>query len=133
LLRKARRMRDGETIAADLIVLATGYKGQQHLVRKLFGDHVADRVGPIWDFGENQNCATCTPAPRSRASGSSQEASRKAASTRISGAADQGGGGGVAGGRASITDFHRHCEKRSDEAIQSLPRTQSGLLRCASQ
>jgi putative flavoprotein involved in K+ transport len=48
------RMRSGETIAADLIVLATGYKGQQHLVRKLFGDEVADRVGPIWDFGENQ-------------------------------------------------------------------------------
>jgi cation diffusion facilitator CzcD-associated flavoprotein CzcO len=48
------RMRNGETIAADLIVLATGYKGQQHLVRNLFGDAVADRVGPIWDFGENQ-------------------------------------------------------------------------------
>jgi cation diffusion facilitator CzcD-associated flavoprotein CzcO len=48
------RMRGGETIAADLIVLATGYKGQQYLVRKLFGDEVADRVGPIWDFGANQ-------------------------------------------------------------------------------
>src|SRR4051812_10860555 len=48
------RMRGGETIAADLLVLATGYKGQQHLVRKLFGDEIADRVGPIWDFGENQ-------------------------------------------------------------------------------
>ena len=35
------RMRDGETLAADLIVLATGYKGQEHLVRKLFGDAVA--------------------------------------------------------------------------------------------
>ncbi|HEV7602451.1 MAG TPA: NAD(P)/FAD-dependent oxidoreductase [Bradyrhizobium sp.] len=48
------RMRNGETIAADLIVLATGYKGQQHLVRKLFGAEIADRVGPIWNFGENQ-------------------------------------------------------------------------------
>jgi cation diffusion facilitator CzcD-associated flavoprotein CzcO len=48
------RMRNGETIAADLIVLATGYKGQQHLVRNLFGAEVADRVGPIWNFGENQ-------------------------------------------------------------------------------
>ena len=48
------RMPNGETIAADLIVLATGYKGQQHLVRNLFGDEVADRVGPIWNFGENQ-------------------------------------------------------------------------------
>jgi cation diffusion facilitator CzcD-associated flavoprotein CzcO len=48
------RMRDGEILAADLIVLATGYKGQEHLVRKLFGEDVAARVGPIWGFGETQ-------------------------------------------------------------------------------
>jgi cation diffusion facilitator CzcD-associated flavoprotein CzcO len=48
------RLKNGETIEADLIVLATGYKGQQHLVRKLFGDEVAGRVGPIWGFGEAQ-------------------------------------------------------------------------------
>jgi thioredoxin reductase len=46
------RMRGGETLAADLIVLATGYKGQEHLVRKLFGGEIAARVGPIWGFGE---------------------------------------------------------------------------------
>jgi cation diffusion facilitator CzcD-associated flavoprotein CzcO len=60
------RMKDGETIAADLIVLATGYKGQEHLVRKLFGDKVADRVGPIWGFGEGQelrNMYTRTAQP----------------------------------------------------------------------
>ena len=60
------RMHDGDTLGADLIVLATGYKGQQHLVRKLFGDEVADRVGPIWDFGENQelrNMYTRTAQP----------------------------------------------------------------------
>ncbi|HEV8612482.1 MAG TPA: NAD(P)/FAD-dependent oxidoreductase, partial [Gemmatimonadales bacterium] len=44
-------LRGGETIAADLVVLATGYKGQEHLVAKLFGDAVAERVGPIWGFG----------------------------------------------------------------------------------
>ncbi len=48
------RMRTGETLGADLIVLATGYKGQEYLVRKLFGDDVAARVGPIWGFGEEQ-------------------------------------------------------------------------------
>ncbi len=47
-------MRTGETLAADLIVLATGYKGQEHLVSKLFGDDVAARVGPIWGFGGGQ-------------------------------------------------------------------------------
>ncbi|WP_027565633.1 NAD(P)/FAD-dependent oxidoreductase [Bradyrhizobium sp. URHA0013] len=46
------RMKDGATIAADLIVLSTGYKTQEYLVRKLFGDGVVDRVGPIWGFGD---------------------------------------------------------------------------------
>ncbi len=48
------RLKSGETIPADLIVLATGYKGQDYLVRMLFGDGVADRVGPIWGFGDGQ-------------------------------------------------------------------------------
>jgi cation diffusion facilitator CzcD-associated flavoprotein CzcO len=46
------RMKDGTAIAADLIVLSTGYKPQEYLVRKLFGDAVADRVGPVWGFGD---------------------------------------------------------------------------------
>ncbi|MEO8166069.1 MAG: NAD(P)/FAD-dependent oxidoreductase, partial [Betaproteobacteria bacterium] len=48
------RLRNGNILPADLIVLATGYKGQEHLVRKLFGEGVAKRVGPIWGFGEHQ-------------------------------------------------------------------------------
>jgi putative flavoprotein involved in K+ transport len=48
------RLRDGETLPADLIVLATGYKGQEHLVRKLFGEATATCVGPIWGFGDGQ-------------------------------------------------------------------------------
>src|SRR5215218_8504634 len=60
------RMRSGETLAADLIVLATGYKGQEHLVRKLFGGAIAARVGPIWGFGDGQelrNMFTRTAQP----------------------------------------------------------------------
>jgi putative flavoprotein involved in K+ transport len=60
------RMRNGETLPADLIVLATGYKGQEHLVRKLFGDAVAQRVGPIWGFGDElelRNMFARTPQP----------------------------------------------------------------------
>ena len=59
-------MRSGETLAADLIVLATGYKGQEHLVGKLFGPDVARRVGPIWGFGDGQelrNMFTRTAQP----------------------------------------------------------------------
>ena len=60
------RLRNGDTLAADLIVLATGYKGQEHLVSKLFGDDVAARVGPIWGFGDGQelrNMFTRTAQP----------------------------------------------------------------------
>jgi hypothetical protein len=60
------RMRSGHTLAADLIVLATGYKGQEYLVRKLFGDDVSARVGPIWGFGDEQelrNMFTRTAQP----------------------------------------------------------------------
>jgi len=48
------RLRNGDTLPADLIVMATGFKGQDVLVRKLFGDDVADRVGPIWGFDAEQ-------------------------------------------------------------------------------
>jgi putative flavoprotein involved in K+ transport len=60
------KLKNGEVIPADLVVLATGYKGQQHLVQRLFGDDIAERVGPIWDFGENQelrNMYTRTAQP----------------------------------------------------------------------
>jgi cation diffusion facilitator CzcD-associated flavoprotein CzcO len=60
------RLRNGTMLAADLVVLATGYKGQEHLVRKLFGDDIAARVGPIWGFGDGQelrNMFVRTPQP----------------------------------------------------------------------
>src|ERR1700731_2904512 len=53
-IAEGARMKSGEMLRADLIVLATGYQRQEHLVRKLFGAAVADRVGPIWGFGEDQ-------------------------------------------------------------------------------
>nr|WP_311538782.1 NAD(P)/FAD-dependent oxidoreductase [uncultured Bradyrhizobium sp.] len=60
------RLKNGETIAADLIVLATGYRPQEELVKKLFGEAMAARVGPIWGFGDGQelrNMYTRTPQP----------------------------------------------------------------------
>jgi len=50
----------------DLVVLATGWKGQEELVKKLFGEKVATRVGPIWGFGADQelrNMFTRTAQP----------------------------------------------------------------------
>lgn len=47
------RLADGRLLPADLLVLATGYAGQQELMRRLFGDRVADRAGPAWGFGDD--------------------------------------------------------------------------------
>ncbi len=44
------KMKDGSERPADLIVLATGYKGQDHLVGTLFGPEVAKKVGQVWGF-----------------------------------------------------------------------------------
>jgi cation diffusion facilitator CzcD-associated flavoprotein CzcO len=43
-------LKDGSTVPADLLVLATGYYSQQELVRRMLGDAVASRVGQIWGF-----------------------------------------------------------------------------------
>ena len=60
------RMKNGETLAADLIVLSTGYKPWEHLVRRLFGEEITEHVGPIWGFGDGQelrNMYARTPQP----------------------------------------------------------------------
>jgi putative flavoprotein involved in K+ transport len=45
-------MKDGTVRAADLIVLATGYKGQKEAVRPILGEEITDRIGPVWGFDE---------------------------------------------------------------------------------
>jgi hypothetical protein len=60
------RLADGTALDADAVVLATGYIGQQELVRRLFGDAVAEKVGPIWGFddeGELRNMWRRTGQP----------------------------------------------------------------------
>jgi putative flavoprotein involved in K+ transport len=44
------RLINGSLLKADLVVLATGYKGLDYVVSSLFGTEVAQRVGPIWGF-----------------------------------------------------------------------------------
>lgn len=44
------RLKDGTVHQADLIVLATGYKGQKEAVRPILGDQATDRIGPVWGF-----------------------------------------------------------------------------------
>jgi cation diffusion facilitator CzcD-associated flavoprotein CzcO len=59
-------MNDGREIDADIIVLATGYELQEHLVSKIFGDDIAALVGPVWGYGDtlelrNMYCQTNQP------------------------------------------------------------------------
>lgn len=44
-------LQDGAAKPADLIVLATGYKGPDYVVAELFSQEVADRVGKVWGVG----------------------------------------------------------------------------------
>ena len=44
-------LKDGSTVSADLIVLATGYYPQMELVRRTLGEDMAARIGPVWGIG----------------------------------------------------------------------------------
>ena len=51
------RLRDGTTMPADLVVVATGYESQQEVVRAHLGDAIADRIGPVWGFDDGGELA----------------------------------------------------------------------------
>jgi cation diffusion facilitator CzcD-associated flavoprotein CzcO len=44
-------LKDGSTVPADLIVLATGYYPQMELVRRALGQAMVERIGPVWGIG----------------------------------------------------------------------------------
>ena len=121
------RLRDGTTRKADLFVLATGYKGPDHLLTQLFGADVADRVGRVWGFDEARpSFATCGRARRSRACGSPAAHFRRRESTAATSRcrsmrSRRGGWGRGWGSSRSVTVAkqpevsRRPCERR-DEA-----------------
>ncbi len=45
------QLKDGSTVSADLIVLATGYYPQMELVRRALGEEMVERVGSVWGIG----------------------------------------------------------------------------------
>src|SRR5262249_38013913 len=56
--------KDGSTVPADLIVLATGYYPQVELVRRALGEAMVERIGPVWGLdsdGELSNMFKRTP------------------------------------------------------------------------
>ncbi|KAE8146003.1 hypothetical protein BDV25DRAFT_144132 [Aspergillus avenaceus] len=45
-------LKDGSSLEADIVVLATGYDNMRTTVRKVLGDQVADRCKDVWDLDE---------------------------------------------------------------------------------
>lgn len=46
-------LKDGSTVPADLIVMATGYFPQKELINRGLGEEIADKIGPVWGLGED--------------------------------------------------------------------------------
>ena len=47
------RLKDGSTVPADVLVLATGYFPQVELVRRALGEEMVERIGPVWGIGDD--------------------------------------------------------------------------------
>ena len=47
-------IKSGEKFKIDLMITATGYKGQEYVVEELFGKSVVDKIGPIWGFDDER-------------------------------------------------------------------------------
>ena len=145
------RMKSGETVAADLIVLATGYKRQEELVRKLFGEAVERRVGTDLGFWRRAGAAQHVH-PHRPARPVVHRRRPRAMPDRLetSGAADQGDRG-----RAAAADFvssrsmmsrtmkasarrqasslsPRKVTRRSNDSFCALTSTMSNFAHCTS-
>ena len=86
-------LKDGSTVPADLIVLATGYYPQMELVRRALGEEMVERIGPVWGIGRGwrtqqhvQAHAAGRPVVHCRRSGPVPH------QLEVSGPADQGDG-----------------------------------------
>lgn len=47
------KLKSDDEFQIDLMITATGYKGQEYMVENFFGKSVSDKIGPIWGFDED--------------------------------------------------------------------------------
>ena len=52
-VEKGALLKDGSTVPADLIILATGYYPQEELVRRALGEEMLESIGQVWGLGED--------------------------------------------------------------------------------
>ena len=76
------RMKSGETLRRRPDRAGDRLQAQEELVRSCSARRSRTASAPSGVLARSRNCATCTPAPASPASGSSPAASRNAGSTR---------------------------------------------------
>ena len=48
------RLKNGTVQPVDTVILSTGYKGPEAMVQQLMGEDVAERVGQIWGWDEDE-------------------------------------------------------------------------------
>ncbi|OSX68219.1 hypothetical protein POSPLADRAFT_1177199 [Postia placenta MAD-698-R-SB12] len=46
------KFEDGSELQADVVLFATGFAGAAQAIRKLVGDEIAGKLGPVWDLDE---------------------------------------------------------------------------------
>jgi len=54
LINDGVEFKNGDRLKLDLVVLATGFEGQEFIIKEMFGAKIADSVGTIWGFNSQQ-------------------------------------------------------------------------------
>jgi putative flavoprotein involved in K+ transport len=58
-------MKDGRLEEADLVVAATGYHPPTDVIRKMLGEEITDKIGPIWGMDQGgEMCNMYKPTPQ---------------------------------------------------------------------
>jgi cation diffusion facilitator CzcD-associated flavoprotein CzcO len=58
-------MKDGRIEKADLVVAATGYQAPTDVTRKLLGEEIAQKIGPVWGMDQDgEMCNMYKPTPQ---------------------------------------------------------------------
>lgn len=51
------RLKDGSIIAADLIIMATGYHAPEEVIGEMLGTEIMDKIGPVWGLDKDNELA----------------------------------------------------------------------------
>src|SRR5207249_2363188 len=58
-------MKDGRLEKADLVVAATGYQSPSEVIRRLLGEEIAEKIGPVWGMDQGgEMCNMYKPTPQ---------------------------------------------------------------------